>query len=202
MNGFPVKRKSEYVLNVKVLIGIDQERNEVNLGKKIINLEDQRFERLTVIKDSGKRYRGEEVIWLCQCDCGNLTEVRGYYLRSGHTKSCGCLHREISARIIKKVSFKHGGKGTRLYNLWDGIKQRCKNPNATKYETYGKRGIKICPEWETDFNIFKNWALKNGYKPGLTIDRLDYDGNYEPSNCQWLTRSENVKKYWREECQR
>ena len=101
----------------------------------------------------------------------------------------------------KNPNYKHGG--CREYNrkppyaIWDGMKQRCENPNSVPYKWYGKRGIKVCSEWadkETGFISFRGWALAHGYKPGLSIDRINNDGNYKPSNCQWLTRSENKRK--------
>lgn len=161
------------------------------------NLENKKFERLTVIRLSGKTNKCGHLIWLCLCDCGNYTEVSSSKLKRGHTRSCGCLQKEIA----KKTFFKHGGKGTRLFKLWIGIKQRCYNSKMTGYEYYGGRGIKVCDEWKDNFSAFRFWAILNGYQYGLTIDRINNDGNYEPENCQWLTRSENTKKQRRLECQ-
>lgn len=163
---------------------------------KIINLTNKTFGRLTVIKDSGKRDYGS-VVWLCICSCGNKTEVRGESLRTGVTKSCGCLRKELTvSRFIK-----HGDGSTiiinKLYKIWNGIKNRCNNPNSKRYHRYGGRGIKVCNEWFNNYSAFKLWAISSGYCEGLTIDRIDNGGNYEPSNCQWLTRSENSKKHGR-----
>lgn len=170
-----------------------------NFGMKGINLIGQKFGRLTVVRDTRKRYR-TEVIWLCKCDCDSSIEVVSSYLRKGDTKSCGCLKKE-KAKIMglrnkgkNHPQYKHGDRDTSFYRLWKGIKCRCHNQNYWSYKYYGGRGIKICPEWRDDYRIFKQWAFANGYKPGLVIDRINNDGNYTPDNCQWITRAENTKK--------
>ena len=158
------------------------------------DLTGQKFGRLTVIEKTTKRSPHGEIIWKCRCKCGNITEVRGSNLLGGHTKSCGCLYKETRE--------KHGdakkGERARLYNIWIMIKDRCYNPNNRAYKWYGGRGIKVCEEWENNYPAFKTWALANGYKEGLTIDRIDNDGDYCPGNCQWITRAENAKKRWRD----
>lgn len=154
-----------------------------------INIQGQRFGRLVAIKDSGKRYQGE-VIWLCFCSCGNFTQVRSGHLKSGTTQSCGCYMRERG----REANYKHGGRGTRLYRIYCNMIQRCENPNKYSYRYYGKKGIKISPEWRNDYMAFKEWALANGYQDNLTIDRIDSKGGYNPSNCRWITHSENTTK--------
>lgn len=159
--------------------------------KPIKNIQGQRFGRLIILKNSGKRCGGH-VIWLCRCDCGNFTEVRSISLRNGRTKSCGCLQKEKAILANKK----HGEatKRTRLYVIWQGIKWRCYNSKNKAFEHYGGRGIKVCDEWKNNYSTFKLWALLSGYQNNLTIDRIDNDSDYCPENCQWITRSENTKK--------
>lgn len=148
----------------------------------------QKFNRLTVIKRAGIAKDGH-VLWRCRCDCGSECVVFRGNLLKGNTQSCGCLNSELSAGRNRV----HRGFGTRLYNIWGGMKQRCKNQNSDKYEWYGGRGIKVCNDWQK-FIPFRDWALANGYTDALTIDRIDNDGNYEPENCQWITQSENSRK--------
>jgi len=151
-----------------------------------IDITGQKVGRLTVLSDTGKN-SGSHTIWLCRCDCGQLTEVRSDRLRSSHTKSCGCLRKEI------KHGDSCGGKKSRLYGIWDSMKLRCFNPKQQGYKYYGGKGIKVCDEWKNSYLTFKAWALANGYQDNLTIDRIDSDGNYCPENCRWLTLAENVR---------
>jgi len=159
-----------------------------------INLIGQKFGRLIVISDTGKR-KSREVVWACRCECGKLTEVVTSSLCRGLTKSCGCLWRER----IKESNTIHGddrrkpGGVMRLYKIWDSMKQRCLNPKCRAYKRYGGRGIRVCPEWQNSYLAFKAWALANGYQDDLTIDRFDSDGNYCPENCRWIPKSENSR---------
>ena len=157
----------------------------------IKNLIGQKFGRLTVIKDSGKRSKSREIIWECKCECGRLTKAINGNLKTGNTKSCGCLQKE------NQNALKHGdrckGKRSRLYVTWDNMMGRCNNLNNKKYRTYGKLGTTVCEEWK-DYLNFKNWALNNGYQDNLTIDRIDCYGNYCPDNCQFITNSQNAGK--------
>lgn len=96
------------------------------------------------------------------------------------------------------MAISHGKSNTRLYRIYCGMKNRCRNDNAQTKHLYYDKGITICDEWANDFLAFYNWAINNGYTDELTIDRIDPNGNYEPNNCQWLTRSENSKKAWKD----
>lgn len=157
------------------------------------DLRGKRFGRLIVLKDLGKRCGGH-IVWTCICGCGNIHEAIGNNLVRGIARSCGCLRREVT---IKK-NWKHGDRWIRLYTTWLNMKNRCFGKNHHHYKYYGAKGIKVCSEWRNNFITFKSWALVNGYQGNLTIDRINPDGNYEPSNCQWLTMSENSKKAWRQ----
>lgn len=143
----------------------------------------QKFGRLTVVCKVPSHGNSKSIYWLCKCECEKEIEVRGSSLISGHTKSCGCY---LSDKITEK-NLKHGGFGTRLYYIWCDMKKRCYNPNDKDYKNYGERGVCICDEWESNFETFQNWALNNGYKENLTIDRIKVDGNYEPCNCRWTS---------------
>lgn len=162
------------------------------------NLIGQKFGRLSILKDSGERLGGN-VVWLCRCDCKRVVKVRSYCLISKHTKSCGCLVKE-NATKMSRANIKHGDASTNneasLYRIWRSMKKRCYLKSFDSYKYYGARGIEVCDEWKNNYNAFKLWAILNGYGDNLTIDRINPRGNYEPSNCQWLTNSENAKKAW------
>ena len=159
---------------------------------KLQNLIGQKFGRLTVIKFI--EHKNDHTKWLCQCECGNIKVVRADSLKNGSIKSCGCLKREISS----KVNTKHKLINCRLYDIWNGMKSRCCTQSCSGYKHYGGRGISVCDEWKNDFMSFYNWAMTNGYNPKAkkgecTLDRIDHNGNYEPSNCRWITIQEQQR---------
>lgn len=161
---------------------------------KFEDITGQKFNRLTAIErkyyETEKRY-----FWVCRCDCGNIVEkVRAHNLKSGNTKSCGCLNSELTTeRNTKHGLVKHDAEGKpRLYKIWIDMRRRCNNPNRDDYKNYGGRGISVCDEWN-DYAKFKEWAENNGYTDELSIDRKDVNGNYCPENCQWITLAEQAK---------
>lgn len=159
-------------------------RDDVNSERCSSDLTGKQFGRLIAIQklENGK--------WLCECGCGNKTEVSTSNLVTNHTQSCGCLR--DTKRSESHTT--HGGSGDRLHRIWRHMKDRCTNPHNKSYHRYGGRGISVCDEWMNDYSAFRSWALSHGYTENLTIDRIDNDGNYTPNNCQWLTASENSKK--------
>ena len=156
----------------------------------------RRFGRL-VVESVSKERRGKRdmTIARCRCDCGTVKDVYWCHLTSGHTKSCGCLGHELSTKW-GHARAKHGGRRTRLYNIWSSMKQRCYNHHNIRFANYGGRGIGICDEWRQNFAAFREWAMAHGYDDTLSIDRIDNDRGYSPDNCRWadaLTQGNNQR---------
>lgn len=152
------------------------------------DLTGQRFGRLTAIAEVGRTNNGNAK-WLCKCDCGGEKVVASFGLRSGRTQSCGCIKREQNETMFTT----HGESGhrkTKLYRIWSGMKSRCLNSNWDCYQKYGAKGTDICTEWVDSYESFRDWAMKNGYRDGLTIDRKDNSKGYSPDNCRWATTKE------------
>lgn len=157
------------------------------LKMKRLDLLNRVFNRLTAIALDTQRCNSKRSYWLCLCKCGNMVSVLREHLISNKIRSCKCL--------LKEANWLHGeatrDKRTKLYGVFNGMKQRCSNPRRDSYKDYGGRGVTVCDEWKNSFEIFRDWSLNNGYKEGLEIDRINNNGSYEPSNCRFVTHKEN-----------
>jgi hypothetical protein len=157
---------------------------------KLIDLTGKRFGRLSVIRESG-RDKHNKPLWVCLCDCGEERTILGNSLSRNKTKSCGCLQSDT----VTSMSTKHGhakrGKVSTEHIIWSLMIQRCTNENATNYKYWGGRGISVCDRW---LHSFENFLKDMGERPSInhSLDRKENDGNYEPSNCRWATRTEQV----------
>lgn len=159
---------------------------EIPLSKnpRLIDLSGQEFGLWKVTTQAGNAARGA-ALWNCVCGCGTERAVIGADLRNGKTRSCGCL---INEQRLGDMNRTHGKSGSRLHMAWKNMRGRCFNKNRPQFADYGGRGITVCEDWSS-FQNFEKWALSAGYEDALTIERVDVDGNYEPSNCTWATRA-------------
>ncbi len=153
---------------------------------RVIDLKGRKFGCWTALEGAERNKHGAAT-WLCRCDCGREVVVAGNNLRRGISMGCvSCALKDNANRLT------HGGAGTRLFGIWTALRQRCGNKNASNYKYYGGRGIAVCKEWSA-FVAFRDWALANGYKEDLSIDRINNDGNYEPENCRWATAKQQQR---------
>jgi hypothetical protein len=146
--------------------------------KKVVS--GMKFGRLTVVDTSS----GQKV--LCECECGKRTTVNKINLLRGSTLSCGCF----ASDVLRARNKTHGDSKTRLYRIYNNMKARCTYPTSLSAKNYIGRGISICDDWLKSYENFRDWALSNGYGDNLSLDRIDNNGNYDPSNCRWATRSQ------------
>lgn len=159
---------------------------------KLIDLTGQKFGRLTVIKRTDEIATNKSAKWHCVCDCGNECIKSSTSLRKFPKSSCGCWKAEITSKLYKKYDIKN----RKLYEIWKGMRARCYSERNYDYHNYGDRGIIISAEWR-DYNVFQKWAIEHGYIEGLTIERIDVNGNYCAGNCCWIEnkyQSQNTRK--------
>lgn len=154
-----------------------------------------RFGRLTIIGFSQTKDDGTNcVLWNCKCDCGNMVYGRRpNMVKAGEVRSCGCLKKEQDRHNLGESRITHGQSGTRLYGIWEKMRGRCNIEKNPAYYNYGGRGIKVCDDWNNEFEKFYEWAMANGYRDDLSIERIDVNGGYNPDNCCWIPMADQNK---------
>lgn len=162
--------------------------NQVKCLNKYNNLVGSKINNLTILGIDNKTKSGQYYL-KCKCDCGNIKSFRSSRLLNNQIKTCGCLNKGYKYGDKHNLSRKY----SKIYSIWNTMKHRCLNPNFSKYKNYGHRGISICDEWKDNFPNFLNWSLNNGYQENLTLDRVDVNGNYEPSNCRWVSQKDQQR---------
>jgi hypothetical protein len=156
----------------------------MNMGRKLIDVSGNVYGKFTVIKYDKEKSTPKKHYWVCRCECGNIKSVNIDNLKNGSIKACGCLKGQNSKKYLIQ--------NKKLYKKWQHMKSRCLNKNDISYKNYGARGIKVCDEW-LNYNNFANWSLNNGFDEKLELDRINVNGNYEPSNCRYVCRLINSR---------
>jgi hypothetical protein len=161
-------------------------KNNPSKGVRFKDLTNQRFGRLTALLPVKKPW-SSKYYWACRCDCGREVETIGSNLLRGNSTSCGCAKNEA----VGALNFQHGMSKTRMFKIWAGIRKRCNNPNMTSYSHYGGRGIRVCERWDTFIQFYLD--MKEGYADNLSLERINPNGDYEPSNCKWATAKQQAR---------